>query len=109
MAASNANIVVTRNTNRAKRLHQKQFMLAVELLSSAAAALGNQLPSVAARAASETLARDFKNSATRRRIHQIGAGRLADIWRSSRVGAHRASVGRCAQLTGLWSLSIATI
>lgn len=35
MAASKANIVVTRNTNRAKRFHQKQFMLAVELLSSA--------------------------------------------------------------------------
>src|SRR5262249_19255487 len=33
-AASKANMVVTRNTNRAKRLHQKQFMLAIELLSS---------------------------------------------------------------------------
>jgi hypothetical protein len=39
MAASNANIVFTRNINRAKRLHQKQFMLAVELLSSTASGI----------------------------------------------------------------------
>jgi hypothetical protein len=43
MAASDANIVVTRNTNRAKKLHQEQFMLAVELLSSAAARIAHSV------------------------------------------------------------------